>query len=162
MAGFCEPAISLRAPKPADVGAKSLIVSGRYLKYSRFRETPAGDRVRSALRGRWGSLLVEQIPLSAKTGRGFEFEGSRMLLPGHSGVSRSRCAEKPSSPLIGIAGEFNCLWQRLHIGRWIRVLYDNHLLIIVDTLKIMVEPLLKVRMAQIIILTVRLFVRQQR
>jgi hypothetical protein len=31
-------------PKPAVVGAKSLIVSGRYLKYSRFRKTAAGDR----------------------------------------------------------------------------------------------------------------------
>jgi hypothetical protein len=29
-----------------------------------------------ALRGRCGSLLVEQVPLSAKIGRGFEFEGA--------------------------------------------------------------------------------------
>src|ERR1700737_3959101 len=59
MAGFCESAISLWAPKPAAVGAKALIVSGRYLKYSRFRETPAGDRVRSALRiiGGYGALV---------------------------------------------------------------------------------------------------------
>ena len=52
MAGFCELAIRLRAPKLAAAGAKSPIVSGGYLKYSRFRETAAGDRVRSALRRR--------------------------------------------------------------------------------------------------------------
>jgi hypothetical protein len=51
MAGFCELAIGLQAPKLAAAGAKSPIVSGRYLKYSRFRETAAGDRVRSGLRG---------------------------------------------------------------------------------------------------------------
>ena len=52
MAGFCELAIGLRAPELGSPGAKSPIVSGGYLKYSRFRETEAGDRVRSALRGR--------------------------------------------------------------------------------------------------------------
>ena len=31
------------------------MVSGQYLKYSRFRETAAGERVRSTLRGRAGS-----------------------------------------------------------------------------------------------------------
>src|ERR1700726_4778109 len=51
MAGFCELAIGLRAPKLAAAGAKSPIVSGGYLKYSRFRETATGDRVRSGLRG---------------------------------------------------------------------------------------------------------------
>src|ERR1700724_1121544 len=81
MAGFCKLAVGLRAPKLVAAGAKSPIVSGGYLKYSRFRETAAGDRVRSTLRGRGGSLLVEQIasiragvtsapPLSAKTARG--------------------------------------------------------------------------------------------
>jgi hypothetical protein len=60
MAGFGESAISLRTPKPAAVGAKSPIVSGRYLKYSRFRETAAGDRVRSALRGRGGRPLSDK------------------------------------------------------------------------------------------------------
>ena len=34
-----------------NLGARSPIVSGGYLKYSRFWETPTGDRVRSALRG---------------------------------------------------------------------------------------------------------------
>jgi hypothetical protein len=52
MAGFCEAAIGLWAPKLAALGAKSPIVSGRDMKYSRFRETVAGDRVRSGLRGR--------------------------------------------------------------------------------------------------------------
>jgi hypothetical protein len=51
MAGFRQSAISLRAPKLAAVGAKSPIVSGGYSKYSCIRETAAGDRVRSALRG---------------------------------------------------------------------------------------------------------------
>jgi hypothetical protein len=66
MAGFCESAISLRAPKRAAVGAKSLIVSGRYLKYSRFRETPAGDRVRSALRGRVCSVTGQILRLDRR------------------------------------------------------------------------------------------------
>jgi hypothetical protein len=52
MAGFCEWAIGLRAPEFGSPGAKSPIVSGGYLKCSRFRETGTGDRVRSALRGR--------------------------------------------------------------------------------------------------------------
>jgi len=51
MAGFCKLAVGLRAPKLVAAGAKSPIVSGGYLKYSRFRETAAGDRVRSGLRG---------------------------------------------------------------------------------------------------------------
>src|ERR1700730_10991603 len=51
MGGFCELAIGLRAPKLAAAGAKSAIVSGGYLKYSRFRETATGDRVRPELRG---------------------------------------------------------------------------------------------------------------
>jgi hypothetical protein len=57
MAGFCELAIGLRAPKLAATGSKSPIVSGRYLKYSRFRETAVGDRVRSGLRGGRGSSM---------------------------------------------------------------------------------------------------------
>jgi hypothetical protein len=51
MAGFCELAIGLRAPKLGAAGAKSPIVSGGHLKYSRFRETATGDGVRSRLRG---------------------------------------------------------------------------------------------------------------
>jgi hypothetical protein len=43
MAGFCEFAAGLHAPKLAVVGAKSPKVSGGYLKYSRFWETATGD-----------------------------------------------------------------------------------------------------------------------
>jgi hypothetical protein len=43
MAGFCEFAAGLQAPKLAAVGAKSPKVSGGYLKYSRFWETATGD-----------------------------------------------------------------------------------------------------------------------
>ena len=57
MAGFCELAIGLRAPKLDAAGAKSPIVSGGYLKYSRFRETATGDRVRPELRGGRGSCM---------------------------------------------------------------------------------------------------------
>jgi len=39
MAGFSELAIGLQAPKLAAAGAKLPIVSGGYLKYSRFPET---------------------------------------------------------------------------------------------------------------------------
>jgi hypothetical protein len=51
MGGFCELAIGLPAPKLATAGAKSPVVTGGYLKYSRFRETATGDQVRSGLRG---------------------------------------------------------------------------------------------------------------
>ena len=45
MAGFCKLPIGLRAPKLAAAGTKSPIVSGGYLKYTRFRETATGDWV---------------------------------------------------------------------------------------------------------------------
>jgi hypothetical protein len=45
MAGFCDSVVGLQAPNLATSGAKSPIVSGGYLKYSRFWETPTGDRV---------------------------------------------------------------------------------------------------------------------
>jgi hypothetical protein len=43
------------SPNLSNLGAKSPIVSGLHLKYSRFLETRAGDPVRSALRGVEGS-----------------------------------------------------------------------------------------------------------
>ena len=43
-------------PKLNNLGAKSPIVSGLHLKYSRFLETRARDRARSALRGGPGSV----------------------------------------------------------------------------------------------------------
>jgi hypothetical protein len=81
MAGFCELVTSLQALILGILTAKWPIVSGGHLKNSRFLETGAVDRVRSALRDRCGSLLVEQVPLSAKIGRGFAFEGSHQLSP---------------------------------------------------------------------------------
>jgi hypothetical protein len=41
---------------------KSPIVSGRYLKYSRFWETAARDRVQSALHGRLDEIRIELDP----------------------------------------------------------------------------------------------------
>jgi hypothetical protein len=48
---FCELAVRLYTPKLNNLGAKSPIVSSPHMKYSRFWETRAGDRARSALRG---------------------------------------------------------------------------------------------------------------
>jgi hypothetical protein len=66
MAGFCELAIGLRAPELAAAGAKSPIVSGGYLKYSRFRETATGDRVRSGLRGGVCSAIAEYLAVLSR------------------------------------------------------------------------------------------------
>ena len=75
MPGFCELAIDLRAPKLAAAGPKSPIVSGRYLKYSRFWETTAGDWVRSTLRGGGAHPLSHQITnLSVSPKRQFRSE----------------------------------------------------------------------------------------
>jgi hypothetical protein len=51
----------LRARVLATSGPEQPIVSGQYLKYSRFWETATGDRVRSALRGRCGSRLPVRL-----------------------------------------------------------------------------------------------------
>src|SRR5258707_12866398 len=56
IAAFCESAVRLYTPNLNNLGAKSPIVSGLHLKYSRFLETRARDRARSALRGVGGSL----------------------------------------------------------------------------------------------------------
>jgi hypothetical protein len=63
MAGFCNSESGLRIPNLADCGLKSPKVSGGSLKYSRFRETAAGDRVRSALRGGACNLTHEILRL---------------------------------------------------------------------------------------------------
>src|SRR5437879_3525775 len=55
-AAFCELAVRLYTPNFNNLGAKSPIVSGLHLKYSRFSETRARDRARSALRGVGRSL----------------------------------------------------------------------------------------------------------
>jgi len=61
----------LQVPRLAPVGAKLPIVSGGYLKYSRFRETATGDRVRSGLRGGAGivSRWLETGSISADSGQ---------------------------------------------------------------------------------------------
>src|SRR6202140_418332 len=51
IAVFCRLARRLQAPNSDNLRAKSPIVSGKYLKYSRFWETATGDRVRSGLLG---------------------------------------------------------------------------------------------------------------
>jgi hypothetical protein len=51
MAGLCELAACLQAPIFGVLREPSTIVSGGYLKNSRFWETRTGDRVRSALPG---------------------------------------------------------------------------------------------------------------
>jgi hypothetical protein len=61
MAGFYEFVGGLRARVLATSGPEQPIVSGQYLKYSRFWETATGDRVRSALRGRCGSRLPVRL-----------------------------------------------------------------------------------------------------
>ncbi len=55
IAAFCELAVRLYTPNLHNLGAKLSIVSGLHLKYSRFLETRARDRARSALRGVEGS-----------------------------------------------------------------------------------------------------------
>src|SRR5260370_32589317 len=78
LAGFCKLTLGLRAQKLAASGTKSPIVSGGYLKYSRFRETGTGDRVRSALRGRAGKFAAGV---------------SRYLCDSHFGHSQSKMAD---------------------------------------------------------------------
>ena len=56
-AAVCELAVRLYTPNLNNLGAKLPIVSGPHLKYSRFSETRAGDRARSALRGGPGSAV---------------------------------------------------------------------------------------------------------
>src|SRR4030088_488459 len=75
MAGFCKLPIGLRAPKLAAAGAKSPIVSGGYMKYSRFRETAAGDRVRSGLRGGHGTSVGGISPFFCAVQLPFERSG---------------------------------------------------------------------------------------
>jgi hypothetical protein len=51
MAGFSDLVVGLRPPDFAGDGTKMPKVSGRMPNYSRFRETVAGDWVRSSLPG---------------------------------------------------------------------------------------------------------------
>ena len=61
MAGFYELVGGLRARVLATSGPEQPIVSGQYLKFSRFWETAIGDRVRSGLRGRCRSRLTVRL-----------------------------------------------------------------------------------------------------
>jgi hypothetical protein len=60
-------AVRLYTPNLNNLGAKSPIVSGLHLKYSRFSETRARDRVRSALRG-WDAVLAHFFSQEAEGG----------------------------------------------------------------------------------------------
>ena len=87
MAGLCELAISLRASELGFPGAKSPIVSGGFLKYSRFRETGAGDRVLSAMRSRVCSEMAKFLCRDAEENR--ECRGRLPRLP----AVEAACAE---------------------------------------------------------------------
>src|ERR1700688_3454286 len=58
--GLLQIGARLQAPNSDNLRAKSPIVSGGFLKYSRFRETATGDWVRSRLRGR-ACRVIRQI-----------------------------------------------------------------------------------------------------
>jgi hypothetical protein len=120
MAGFCESAVGLRAPKFAAAGAKSPIVSGGYLKYSRFRETATGDRVRSGLRGRSRSAirLIARVSRHRCTGAGGHRPECKRDRPMAScmypsWISRSLCSAgiaRCIKPLAQSRNETNSSW----------------------------------------------------
>ena len=60
MAAFRNSVAGLQTPDFTDCGPKWPKVSGHLLNYSRFPETPTGDRVRSALRGGPGSAVLSE------------------------------------------------------------------------------------------------------
>src|SRR4051794_6931873 len=77
---FCKLHVCLYTPNLNNLGAKSPIVSGLHLKYSRFLETRARDRARSALlsgdavslnyflfSARWRTLFVTRKAAERKT-----------------------------------------------------------------------------------------------
>ena len=83
MAGFCDFGVSLRTPNSWHSRWKFLKVSGGRPEYSRFRETAAGDWVRSALPGRacsaivrpWARLARRPPNVDGSASRGFYFSG---------------------------------------------------------------------------------------
>ncbi len=99
IAAFCELAVRLYTPSLHNLGAKSPIVSGLHLKYSRFLETRAGDRARSALRGVARSLISAHSTARA----------ARTLIGHVVGLISS-----PSAPALLLAGGSNQL-RRLAI-----------------------------------------------
>jgi hypothetical protein len=64
--GFCKFYVRLYTPNLNNLGAKSPIVSGLHLKYSRFLETTTRDRIRSALRSRVAVFWPSNCPRRAK------------------------------------------------------------------------------------------------
>jgi hypothetical protein len=102
MAGFCELATSLQAPILGILRAKLPIVSGGHLKNSRFWETAAGDRLRSALRGR---------PFIVRFGSGYWVHGKHFLQLLHSTI---RCRkDRPTRRL----GDERCRWRHAVLRR---------------------------------------------
>ena len=69
MAGFSNSVDGLQTPDFARGGVKLPEVSGRRPKYSRFRETAAGDWVRSSLRGGRGSPISGMLRYGRWSGR---------------------------------------------------------------------------------------------
>src|SRR5437016_5426448 len=113
IAAFCELAVRLYTPNLNNLGAKSSIVSGLHLKYSRFSETQAGDQARSALRGvgRSSSQLLSgsgsHSPLSTKRpnyslGAGGFASGAGAGAAGSAVVPRSSdgAAQSPAQSLV--------------------------------------------------------------
>jgi hypothetical protein len=66
VADFCNSAGGLQTLDSTDCQAKSRKVSGRSLKYSRFRETATGDWVRPTLRGRVAVEFADSSALSTR------------------------------------------------------------------------------------------------
>jgi len=115
-------AVRLYTPNWHNLGAKSSIVSSPHLKYSRFSETRARDRARSALLVRKAVNLLKETPLTKprifRAGSGFErtsIEGGqarevhaarllcmRLLVDCLTAVSAD--AERPTRGLRSIAG----------------------------------------------------------
>lgn len=103
MAGFCKLAVSLLAPTFGILRRKEPIVSAVHLKNSRFWETAAGDRVRSALRGLSNDRILSANPFRAASRLGHPvlvgrnerqipailmgFSNGRMRLAGANGLN---------------------------------------------------------------------------
>src|SRR6266404_4099185 len=79
---FCEFSVRLYTPNLHNLGAKSSIVSGLHLKYSRFLETRARDRARSALRGVGPSLAHRRSDLPMLSYAASKLRELRLPLPG--------------------------------------------------------------------------------
>ena len=71
MAGFCELAAGLQTPYLASSGAKYPIVSGQYLKYSRFQETRG--RRPGSIRTAWSSSQWNVVKFCALAAGSWEF-----------------------------------------------------------------------------------------